>query len=70
MDHIVIELKEINAFKDVIIDVVQSLLDLLSHLLLQDDLLGPLVLAGALVPDLTRKQQRVQQALWKGFQSC
>ena len=54
MDHIVIELKEINAFKDVIIDVVQSLLDLLSHLLLRDVLLDPLALAGALVPDLTR----------------
>ena len=54
MDHIIIEFKEINAFKDVIIDVVQSLLDLLFHLLLRDDLLGPLALAGALVPDLTR----------------
>ena len=65
MDHIVIELEEINAFKDVIIDVVQSLLDLLSHLLLRDDLLGPLALAGALVPDLTRLHQRVQSKIAK-----
>ena len=65
MDHIVIEFKGINSLKDVIIDVVQSLLDLLSHLLLRDVLLDPLALAGALVPDLTRLHQRVQSKIAK-----
>ena len=33
--------------------------------LLQDDLLDPLALAGALVPDLTRLHQRVQSKIAK-----
>ena len=65
MDHIIIEFEEINVLKDIIVDIVLSLLDLLSHLLLRDQLLDPLVPAGALVCDLTRQQQRVQSKIAK-----
>ena len=60
MDHIIVVFEKINVLEDTIVDIVQNPLELLSPLLLLDQLLDPVVPEGGLVRDLTRQHQLAQ----------